>query len=131
MIGDESGRSRHDKDHAVRRGTRAVWFALLIPPSTALLHLQFSYLLNHIACDVRSKIALHVFTVACLLLVLIAGLLARREWAAFGSVSPGEGSGPFGSRRLMALLGMIGAGIFAFIIIAQWLPNAMMPTCVR
>jgi hypothetical protein len=131
VIDDDRATSPQQREEAVRRGTRAVWFAMLLPPSVTLLHLQFSYMLNHIACDVRSKIGLHVLTLGCLVLVAIAGGFATREWKAFGSESPGEDSGPFGSRRLMALLGMIGAGIFAYVIIAQWLPNAMLPACVR
>jgi hypothetical protein len=31
----------------------------------------------------------------------------------------------------MALLGMIGAGIFTLFILAQWFPNAMLPVCIR
>ena len=128
---DDRATSPGEREDAVRRGTRALWFAMLVPPSVALLHLQFSYMLNHIACDVRSKIGLHLFTLLCLVLVVIAGLLGRREWVAFGSLPPGEDSGPFGSRRLMALLAMIGAAIFTYLIIAQWLPNVMMPPCIR
>lgn len=60
-----------------------------------------------------------------------AGLLARRKWVEYGADNPKQLPGPLGSRRLMALLGMIGAFLFGFIILAQWFPNLVLDSCVR
>jgi hypothetical protein len=48
-----------------------------------------------------------------------------------GSDDPAQLPGPLGTRRLMALLGMIGSGIFGLFILAQWFPTFILSTCVR
>ena len=108
-----------------------IWFALLLPPSVALLHLQFSYVLEHVACSTGSQLPIHVFTVLCLLVLAWAGLLAHRHWVEQGSDDPGQHPGPVGRVRLMALGGMIGAGIFTLFVLAQWFPNFVLPVCIQ
>lgn len=108
-----------------------IWFAALAPPIAALTHLQFSFVLEHTACATQTKIQMHVLTIVLLGVVVWAGLVARREWIREGSDDPGQLPGPVGTRRLMALLGMIGAFIFGLFIIAQWFPNFLLGTCVR
>ena len=108
-----------------------IWFANLAPPIAALAHLQFSFVLEHTACATGSKIGIHVITAVLLAIVIWAGLLARRKWLELGADDPKQLPGPPGSRRLMALFGMIGAFIFGLFIIAQWFPNLVLGTCVR
>jgi hypothetical protein len=108
-----------------------IWLALLTPPAVALLHIAIGYPVEHTSCATQSLVQFHVLTVVLLFLAVGAGLIARREWIRHGSASPGQRPPPQGTRRLMALLGMIGAVLFAFIIIVQWLPVTMLPPCVR
>ena len=108
-----------------------VWLAFLLPPVMALLHLQISYPLDHVACDTGTKLHIHIFSIASLIVDALAGWLAHREWVRLGSENPGQLPRPLGSRRLMALMGMIGAGLFALFILAQWLPNFVLPPCIR
>jgi hypothetical protein len=108
-----------------------IWFALLGPPSAALLHLQMSYVFEHVACSTGSKLGIHIYTLLSLLIIAWAGLIARRHWIAEGSEGPGQHPGPLGTIRLMALSGMIGAGIFTLFVLAQWFPNIMLPVCIR
>jgi hypothetical protein len=63
--------------------------------------------------------------------VIAAAVIARREWVRLGSDDPAQLPGPLGTRRLMALLGMIGSGIFGLFILAQWFPTFILSTCVR
>ena len=109
----------------------AIWFANLAPPIAALAHLQFSFVLEHTACATQSKIGMHVITVILLAIVIWAGLVARAEWGKLGADDPKQLPGPLGPRRLLALLGMIGAFIFGLFILAQWFPNLVLGTCVR
>jgi hypothetical protein len=113
------------------RSAFPIWIAFLAPPVTAILHLQFSYPLDHVACDTGTRLQLHIFSIVALLIDILAGALARREWVRLGAESPDQLPGPPGSRRLMAQLGMIGAGIFALFIIAQWFPNFVLAPCIR
>ena len=109
----------------------AIWFATLAPPIAAILHLQFSFVLEHTACATQSKLQIHLLTALLIAIVLWAGLVARREWIREGSDDPDQLPGPVGTRRLMALLGMIGAFIFGLFILAQWFPTFVLGTCVR
>ena len=108
-----------------------IWLALLMPPLAALLHLQLSYPIEHTACSTGSIVQLHGLSVGALLVDATAGWLAHREWVRNGSANPGQLPGPQGSRRLMALLGMLGAGVFALFILAQWFPTFVLPPCIR
>ena len=108
-----------------------IWYAALAPPIAAIMHLQFSFVLEHTACATRSKIQMHILSIFLLAIVVSAGLVAHREWVKLGSDDPEQLPGPLGTRRLMALLGMIGAFIFGLFILAQWFPNFVLGTCVR
>jgi hypothetical protein len=108
-----------------------IWFAALAPPIAAITHLQFSYVLEHTACATQSKVQIHVLAVVLIAIVVWAGLVARREWIREGSRDPDQLPGPVGTRRLMALFGMIGAFIFGLFIVAQWFPTFVLGTCVR
>ena len=108
-----------------------IWFAALAPPIAAITHLMFSYVLEHTACATQSKIQIHVVSVLLLAIVAWGGLIARREWIREGSDDPGQLPGPVGTRRLLALFGMIGAFIFGLFIVAQWFPTFVLGTCVR
>jgi hypothetical protein len=116
---------------ALERPSFRLWLVVLLPPATALLNLAFGYVLAHVACARGPKLPIHVFMLACLIIVLVAGVFARRDWVALGENDPGQLSGPVGSRRLMALLGIGGAALSAFFIISQWFPVFVLPPCLR
>jgi hypothetical protein len=108
-----------------------IWFACLAPPVAAILHLQASYVLEHVACSTQSRIGLHVVSLLLLGLVGWSGFVARRQWVKLGSANPENHPGPVGTRRLMALFGMIGALIFSLFILAQWFPAFVLGPCIR
>jgi len=109
----------------------SIWFAVLAPPVAAISQLQFGYVLEHVACSTGSKLGIHLISVILLIVVLCGGLVARREWIREGSQDPQQLPGPVGTRRLMSLLGMIGALIFGLFILAQWFPSFVLAPCVR
>ena len=108
-----------------------IWFGLLGAPIAALAHLQFSFVLEHTACATRSKLGIHMISLILFGIVVAAGIVAHREWVKLGEEDPKQYPGPLGSRRLMALLGMIDTLIFGLFILAQWFPNLVLGTCVR
>lgn len=147
MKRDEPAPERHEEEPAVpgvwtaptdgletaalRRSSLALWVAFLAPPSIALLNLEFGYVLGHIACQTASKIPVHLFMLVCLAIVTCTALIAWREWTALGEAEPGQASGPVGSRRLMALAGLIGSATAAYVILAQWFPVFLLDPCIR
>jgi len=97
----------------------------------ALLNLMFGFVLGHIACEYGEKLHVHILMVACLAVVGFAAFLSWREWTALGELTPGDIRGPLGTRRFMALTGLMGAGISAYLIIAQWFPTFIISPCMR
>lgn len=108
-----------------------IWFGALGAPIAAIAHLQFSFVLEHTACATRSKIGIHLVSLFLFTIVIAAGIVAHREWVKLGSEDPKQYPGPLGSRRFLALLGMIDTFIFGLFILAQWFPNLVLGTCVR
>jgi hypothetical protein len=108
-----------------------IWLGMMIPPAAALTHVGLGYAVEHTACATQSLISFHVLTVTLLLLTIAAGAVSRREWRRNGASNPGAGPPPHGTRRLMSLIGMLGAVLFSFIILAQWFPVTMLGPCVR
>jgi hypothetical protein len=108
-----------------------IWLGLLVPPFAALTHVALGYPVEHTACALQSLLPFHLLTAILLGLVIICGIVSLREWRRNGATVPGEGPPPHGTRRLMALMGLLGAALFAFIIVVQWLPVTMLPPCVR
>ena len=125
------GDSPRDRVPPPSRPALTLLFAMLAPPSMALAQVAVGYPLEHTACATQSLLQIHVLTVVLLAVTGIAGWVARHEWIRLGSEVPGEGPPPHGTRRLMALSGMIGAVTFAFVIVVQWLPVTMLPPCIR
>lgn len=113
------------------RPVLGIWIAFVLPLLVALLHLQISYSLEHVACSTGSTIQIHIYTVVSLVVVVVCGLVARRHWISLGSADPGQHPGPVGSLRLMSLLGMIGSVMAVLFILAQWFPNFILPVCIR
>jgi hypothetical protein len=108
-----------------------IWLGLIVPPLAALTHVALGYAVEHTSCAIQSLVPFHALTALLLAAVAAAGFVSLREWRRNGSATPGEGPPPHGTRRLMALMGMVGSALFAFIIIMQWLPATMLPPCVR
>jgi hypothetical protein len=108
-----------------------IWFAFIGPISMALLHLQFSYVLEHTACSTGTKLQTHIFSVISVFVIAWAYVVAHRHWVAAGSDDPGQHAGPIGTERLMALGGMILSGISMLFVLAQWFPNFILPVCIR
>ena len=124
-------------DEPLDRVPGSIWsevpigFGALGAPIAAIAHLQFSFVLEHTACATGSKIGIHLISFFLLAIVFAAGIVAHREWVKLGSENPKQYPGPLGSRRFLALLGMIDTFIFGLFILAQWFPNVVLGTCVR
>jgi len=125
------GDSPQDRMPPPSRPALVQLFAMLAPPTMALTQVALGYPLEHTSCATQSLLQIHLLTVVMLAITAAAGWVAHRHWVSLGSEIPREGSPPHGPRRLMALIGMIGAVAFGFIIIVQWLPVTMLPPCIR
>ncbi|MDF1503464.1 hypothetical protein [Roseisolibacter sp. H3M3-2] len=69
---------------------------------------------------------------AGLLLCVAAALAARSQWppAARGE-DPGDGGGPEGRTRVLAVLGVGTSALSALTVVAMWLPQLILDPCRR
>jgi TRAP-type C4-dicarboxylate transport system permease small subunit len=108
---------------------KSLWFGLLVPPVAFLLNLELAYALVPAACAATNLLLVHLVHAACLLLAIGGGLVAWRTWKARGSEWPGEEGGRVARSRFMAGSGVVGSGLFALVILAQWIPSFVLNPC--
>jgi hypothetical protein len=73
---------------------------------------------------------LHLLSLATLALAVAGGVVAWREWRRAGREWPGEGPGTLPRSRFIAVLGLLGAPLFALTIVAQWVANLFLNPCM-
>ena len=113
-------------------GAAALWFGVLAPPFAALCQLQANYALTLWACGGPGRTwALHVVTVAALLVASGGGWVACRKWRAAGSVWEDEGAGALPRGRFMAAVGMLASSLSALLMVAMWIPVFVYGPCQR
>lgn len=112
------------------KGLAALWFATLAGPAAWLLGLNADYALVRIACTEWTMLPLHLVSLATLALALGGGVVAWREWQRAGGEWPGEGGGVLTRSRFMAVLGLLGSGLFSLIIVAQWTTKLFLNPCM-
>jgi hypothetical protein len=111
------------------KGLLALWAGLLLPPIAWLLNLQISYMLVPWACSTGRQFALHLVTLAMLLLAGGGGLIAWRTWQRTGRDWPNEAGGVVPRSRFMAVGGLLSSGMFFLVIVAQGIPSFMLSAC--
>jgi hypothetical protein len=120
-----------DRDRFHPEGHLTLWAGVLLAPLAWFLHQQVSYLLVYAACESGSLVGFSVWSVIMLLLVGGSGFVAWRAWD-----HAGRGWGETGDRdldrtRFLALLGLMGCGLFSVLIAAQWIPTLLVGPCTR
>jgi hypothetical protein len=92
-------------------------------PLAWTVQLSLSYPLAQLACHAgiasQHPLALHAISAAALLAVFAGGLLAATMWR----------RGVDERRRFMALLGVLSCVLFAFVVVATWVPSLIMHNC--
>lgn len=102
---------------------------VLVPPLATLAGMELSYGLVGPACESGGSAALHLTRLVTLLVVLGAGVIAWREWRAVGVTHPGDGGSPATRSRFLSWVGVFAAGLFALVVIAQWLAAFFLSPC--
>jgi hypothetical protein len=98
--------------------------SLLLAPVAFLLNLGLAYALVDVACVSGTRWALHLLHAICLLLALAGGYVAA------GVLRRSDRDTAAGSRRhVIGLAGLLASGLFALVILAQWLPEFFVDPC--
>jgi hypothetical protein len=112
----------------------------LAGPVAWAVQVQAAYALAPSRCG-HSHWPMHLVTFLCLAGALAGGWVSYRHWQGVGgrlSSRPWEGVGGWpsdhdepdlGRSRLMAVLGLLSAGLFALVIVANWIAVTMLTAC--
>jgi len=105
------------------------WVGVLGAPLVWLVCLQVNYSLAPWACHTGQKNVLGVATIVALILVLGAGAAAWITWRAAGATAATEEGGEHGRSRFMALAGLGVSGLIALLVLASFVPIAVLEAC--
>lgn len=108
-------------------GLLALWTGILGPPILWAIRLSGSYLLVPVVCRTGSIAALHALTAATLGGTLLIGILTYGAWRR----SRASGGAPGARIRFMALIGVLSAGFFFAVIVAEGLANFLVHPCLN
>jgi hypothetical protein len=110
-------------------GNFIFWVGLLLPPIAWIVQLQTLWLTSEYGCETTDFMWNHVASAVALLLSVVGGLIAYRDWRAGGSHTANESSRPPSRKQFMSLLGILTGTLFTLVIFAQWLPTLMGVPC--
>jgi hypothetical protein len=114
------------------RGNLSLWAAVLAGPLAALTQMLVVLAASRTACAGNGEIALHATSAACLAIVAAGAWLSHRDWRIGGSRWASEhDEGPVSRIRFLSSLGLIGAGLFALLVIAEWIAVFALDPCPR
>lgn len=103
--------------------------AVFAGPTAWALHLLASYSLAPTACEMKSKVFLHLVTLGCLLLAGAGALTGRHFWKELPEGSTERGDPALTRARFTALAGMILSLAFALVILAAEVANLILGVC--
>ena len=130
------GRQQDDsaRSHArlLRRRIAWSWLGIVAAPLLFLLNLQVTYALTGPACRDAGLpfITLHLTSAVLAATAAVLGVIAWRQRGPESPQDP-EGNTAADWSHLLAVLGALGGGFFALLILAQWLPTFMLHPCLR
>ena len=108
-----------------------LWAGVLTGPIATLMLEESNYALVLWACSAQKSWPLHLLSVVALLLTLLAGTLACRNWRRLGRNGDEDGPGPVPRSRFMAAVGMLISLLSALVILAMWIPVFIYGPCQR
>jgi hypothetical protein len=107
--------------------TRVLWPAFLGPAAAWGVHLTGAFALSAWSTERRNVAPLHALGALCLLGAIGGGIVAHRAWRTVGGWPTGTEAPETARVRYMSVLGMMTGGLFACVIVAQWVAVVMLP----
>ena len=123
-----------DQEHDIRfrepRHHVKLWFALLLAPMAWMVGLSAKYAMVPYACGSLESLPMHAVSLVTLLIAIAGTALSWKLWQGSGKELPDERGSPLVRTRFMSLMGLMGGGLFALAIIAQWISSAFLNPCM-
>jgi hypothetical protein len=112
-------------------GDIVTWTAVFSGPLAWFASQQASYALVPWACHGGTLFAIHLVNLLALILVVVGGAMAWREWRRTGRQVSDETAPPLGRARFLALMGLSLCCLFACVIVAQAIGALFFGPCQR
>jgi hypothetical protein len=112
------------------RTTALLVFAVLGPPVIWAIRIMASYIIVMPMCRAGVIWPLHVITYVSVATIAAAGYAGYRIWTVAGRGSELERDGVVTRGRFLGALGMITAGFFLTVVIAEGLATAFVDPCL-
>lgn len=113
----------------VLRTARTSWMLIVVPALICAAAMQINFTLVRQACAAQRNLMLYVVTIVALLLTALVALLAFMTWRAEGAQWPGETADATTRTRFIAMVGLLGSGIFFLVTLAQGIAQLYYDPC--
>jgi hypothetical protein len=109
----------------------ALWAGVLLGPAAWGVHLQFVYAAAEQVCKGNlDKTALHIASIACLVVAIASGIIAAWLWFMSGAKWSSDARSDLVARqRFLSCEGILSGVLFAIVIVGQWLSIVYYSPC--
>jgi hypothetical protein len=118
-----------DREPRVHSGTSGMWVGPLLPAITWAVQMQLNYWLIRGACARGSNTPMYTTFLIAIVLVCVAGLGCWLAWLRVKRVWPDAYRDKDVRNRFLAVLGLLMAGTFLLVIIAQGVATIVFDPC--
>jgi hypothetical protein len=122
-------RDTPEKAEHRRRGARATWMGVVLPPSLLLGQIQANYALVPWACQTGHVVVIHLVSLACLAGALLGAGVSWSAWNVLGRGGTDVDAGTLTPARFVALGALVFSGGIALAILAVELPTFVLGPC--
>ena len=113
------------------KGSADVWLAALAAPVAWLTSLILGYFSTALSCEAGHEWLLHSIFFLALCVAALGGRSAWKLFRATDEETRAEGASRLERSRFVAALGLLMTGLFALIIVAQWVATLVFDPCQR
>jgi hypothetical protein len=115
-------------DHR-RRGVRATWMGVVLPPTLLLAQIQVNYALVPWACANGHVWVVHLVSLACLAGTLAGTAVCWSSWTALGRGGSEVDAGTLAPARFVTLGALVFSAGIALVIVAVDVPGFVLGPC--
>lgn len=102
---------------------------VIVPAVICAAHQEVNFVLVRQACSAQRSTMLYVVTIVALTLTALMGLVCYLTWRSVGAQWPGETADIATRTRFIAMVGLLGSGIFFLVTLAQGIATVYLDPC--
>jgi len=108
---------------------RTSWLMVVVPALITAAHQEANFVLVRQACSAQRNVLLYVVSIVSLVLIALVALVSYLTWRSVGAQWPGETADVATRTRFIAMLGILGSGIFFLVTLAQAIATVYLNPC--